>query len=139
LPAIIAQSKPGDRIPIEVWRQGGSVQVTAQLANAGEKVAKADSGSDKSAQGGKLGLSLRLLQPDEARQAGITGGGLVVEDVSGAAERAGVQPGDVVLAVNGTPARSIDQVRAVVAKADKSVALLLQRGEEKIFVPVRIG
>jgi serine protease Do len=139
LPAIIAQSKPGDRIPIEVWRQGGSVQVTAHLANAGEKVAKADSDSDQSAQGGKLGLSLRPLQPDEARQAGITGGGLVVEDVSGPAKRAGVQPGDVVLAVNGTPAKSIEQVRAVVAKADKSVALLVQRGEDKIFVPVRIG
>jgi serine protease Do len=139
LPAIIAQSKPGDRIPLEVWRQGGSVQLAAQLANASEKVAKADSGSDKSAQGGKLGLSLRPLQPDEARQAGITGGGLVVEDVSGPAERAGVQPGDVVLAVNGTPARSIEQVREVVAKANKSVALLVQRGEDKIFVPVRIG
>jgi serine protease Do len=139
LPAIIAQSKPGDRIPLEVWRQGGNVQLTAQLANADEKVAKADSGSDKSAQGGKLGLSLRPLQPDEARQAGISGGGLLVEDVSGAAERAGVQPGDVVLAVNGTPAKSIEQVRAVVAKADKSVALLVQRGEDKIFVPVRIG
>ena len=115
------------------------MQLTAQLANASEKVAKADPAPDKSAQGGKLGLALRPLQPDEARQAGIHGGGLVVEDVSGAAQRAGVQPGDVVLAVNGTPAKSIEQVRAAVAKADKSVALLMQRGEDKIFVPVRIG
>jgi serine protease Do len=137
LPAIISQAAPGDRIPLEVWRQGGSVQLTAKLANATEKVAKADS-SDRSGQGGKLGLSLRPLEPDEARQAGLSGG-LVVQDVTGAAERAGLQPGDVVLSVNGTPARTIDQVRAVVAKADKSVALLVQRGEEKIFVPVRIG
>jgi serine protease Do len=140
LPAIIGMSKPGERVQLEVWRQGGKQQITAQLGSATDKVAKADkSPSDKAAAGGKLGLALRPLQPQEAQQAGISGGGLVVEDVSGAAERAGVQPGDVVLAVNGTPARSIDQVRSVVAKADKSVALLIQRGEEKIFVPVRIG
>jgi len=138
LPAVIAQSKPGDRIPLEIWRQGGNVELTAQLANANEKVAKADSGSDKASQGGKLGLALRPLEPDEARQAGLSGG-LVVQDVSGPAERAGVQPGDVVLAVNGTPARSIEQVRSLVAKAHKSVALLVQRGDNKIFVPVRIG
>jgi serine protease Do len=137
LPAIISQAAPGDRIPLEVWRQGSGMQLTAQLANATEKVAKADQ-SEKSGQGGKLGLSLRPLDPDEARQAGLSGG-LVVQDVTGAAERAGLQPGDVVLSVNGTPAKSVEQVRAVVAKADKSVALLVQRGEDKIFVPVRIG
>ncbi len=138
LPAVISQSRPGERVPLEVWRQGSRVQLSATLANASDKVAKADThSSDKSAQG-KLGLSLRPLDPDEARQAGLSSG-LVVQDVSGAAERAGVQPGDVVLAVNGTPAKSVEQVRSVVAKADKSVALLVQRGEDKIFVPVRIG
>jgi serine protease Do len=138
LPAIIGMSKPGDRVQLDLWRQGGNVQVTAQLANASEKVAKADSNSDSASGGGKLGLALRPLDPDEARQAGVSGG-LVVQDVSGPAERAGVQPGDVVLAVNGTPAKSIEQVRSLVAKSDKSVALLVQRGDSKIFVPVRIG
>ena len=138
LPAIIGLSKPGDRVQLDVWRQGGNVQVTAQLANASDKVAKADSSSDAASGGGKLGLALRPLDPDEARQAGLSAG-LVVQDVSGPAERAGVRPGDVVLAVNGTPAKTIEQVRSVVAKADKSVALLVQRGDSKIFVPVRIG
>jgi serine protease Do len=139
LPAIIGMSRPGEKVQLDVWRQGSKQQLTAQLGGATEKVAKADKGSDTAAAGGKLGLALRPLQPQEAQQAGINGDGLVVEGVSGAAQRAGVQPGDVVLAVNGTPARNIEQVRSVVAKADKSVALLIQRGEEKIFVPVRIG
>jgi serine protease Do len=138
LPAVISQSKPGNRVPLEVWRQGSRVELTAQLASADDKVAKAESTAGKSEQGGKLGLALRPLDSDEARQAGFSGG-LVVQDVSGAAERAGIQPGDVVLAVNGTPAKSIEQVRSIVAKADKSVALLVQRGEEKIFVPIRLG
>jgi serine protease Do len=138
LPAIIGMDKPGDRVQLEVWRRGGKVNLTAQLASADDKVAKADTSSGQSAEGGKLGLALRPIDPQEMRETGIKGG-LVVEDVSGPAERAGVQAGDVVLAVNGTPAKSVDQVRAVVAKADKSVALLIQRGDEKIFVPVRIG
>ncbi|HWI81033.1 DegQ family serine endoprotease [Ramlibacter sp.] len=137
LPAIVGMARPGERVQLDVWRQGGKVQLTAQLAGATDKVAKADARADRTG-GGKLGLALRPLERDEARASGI-GAGLVVEDVSGAAERAGVQPGDVVLAVNGTPARNVEQVRSVVAKADKSVALLIQRGDEKIFVPVRIG
>jgi len=49
------------------------------------------------------------------------------------------QPGDVLLAINGTPVSSIEQVRSVVAGSAKSVALLVQRGRERIFVPVRLG
>ncbi len=137
LPAIVGQSMPGQRIQMEVWRQGRKVDVTAQLASASEKVAKSESSSE-AAGGGKLGLALRPLQDGEKRQAGVTDG-LVVEDVAGAAARAGVEVGDVLLAVNGTPAKSIEQVRSVIAKSDKSVALLIQRGEDKIFVPVRLG
>jgi serine protease Do len=65
---------------------------------------------------------------------------LLIEDAAGPSAQAGVQAGDVLLAINGTPAQSVEQVREVVAKAsNKSVALLIQRGEDKIFVPVRIG
>jgi serine protease Do len=138
LPAIVAQFAPGDSIQLDVWRQGRDVKLTARLAASSENVAQAPQSGSDAASGGKLGLALRPLQESEKRQAGI-GDGLLIENVSGAAERAGVQPGDVLLAVNGTPAKNLEQVRSAVAKADKSVALLIQRGEDKIFVPVRIG
>jgi serine protease Do len=138
LTAIVGLSRPGERVRMEVWRQGRTIQVTAQLASAAEQVARAGSRGAGGPGGGKLGLTLRPLQQEEKRQAGIATG-LLVEDVSGAAARAGVVPGDVVLAVNGTPATSVEQVRAAVAAAQRSVALLIQRGSEKIFVPVRIG
>ena len=86
----------------------------------------------------KLGLSLRPLEPIERRQSGIAAG-LLIEDASGAAEMAGIEPGDVLISVNGRPVTSVVQVREMVAKASKSVALLIQRGGEKIFIPVRIG
>ncbi|MBK0391895.1 DegQ family serine endoprotease [Ramlibacter algicola] len=136
LPALIGAAKPGDKVDLKVVRQGKAVDLAATLATSNEKVAKADDSGGAASQG-RLGLALRPLDRDEQQQVGAAG--LLVEDVTGAAARAGVQPGDVVLAVNGTPAKSIEQVRGVVAKSDKSVALLIQRGEDKIFVPVRLG
>ena len=65
--------------------------------------------------------------------------GLVVEDVGGAAARAGIQAGDVLLAINGKPVQSVEQVKGVIAGKPKSVALLVQRDGEKIFVPVKLG
>ena len=65
--------------------------------------------------------------------------GLLIVNVGGPAALAGVQTGDVLLAINGTPAKNIEQVREVVSKSDKSVALLIQRDGDKIFVPVRLG
>jgi serine protease Do len=137
LPAVIGIAAPGDTVRLDVWRQGRKEELSAKLASSSDKVSKADSQGDAAA-GGKLGLALRPLQDDEKRQSGINAG-LVVEGASGAAARAGVEAGDVVLAVNGTPATSVQQVRSAVEHSDKSVALLIQRGDDKIFVPVRIG
>jgi len=138
LPAVIGQQAPGKKVTLEVWRQGARQELQARLGDASDKpaqVAKADAGAGQ----GKLGLALRPLQPQEKREAGVDGG-LLIEDAAGPSAQAGVQAGDVLLAINGTPAQSLEQVREVVAKAtNKSVALLIQRGEDKIFVPVRIG
>jgi serine protease Do len=50
-----------------------------------------------------------------------------------------VQPGDVLLSVNGKAVTSVQQVRDVMKGSSKSVALLIQRGDDRIFIPVRIG
>ena len=63
----------------------------------------------------------------------------MIEDAGGAAANAGIQPGDVLLSVNGLAVNTVDQVRQVVDKSGKSVALLIQRGDERIFIPVRLG
>jgi serine protease Do len=138
LSAAVSASQPGQKSTLEVWRKGKPVTINATLGNANEKVAKADSAS-KPEGGGKLGLAVRPLQPQERKEAGIPNGGLIVEDVSGPAAAAGVEPGDVILSVNGTPVSSVEQMRSIVSKSNKSAALLVQRGEDKIFVPLRIG
>jgi serine protease Do len=137
LPAVIGSAAPGEKVTLEIWRQGKREELTAKLGDAGDKttkLAQTEGGVTK----GKLGLALRSLQPQEKRDAGLTNG-LLIEDAGGPAALAGVQAGDVLVAVNGTPIESVEQVRAIVAKADKSVALLIQRDGSKIFVPVRVG
>lgn len=137
LPALIGLAAPGDSVKLDIWRQGGPKELTARLANADEKTAKAEAKKDTPNQG-KLGLALRPLQPDERQEAGVDSG-LVVQQASGPAAMAGVQAGDVLISINGTPVKNIDQVRAAVAKSEKSVALLILRGDSKIFVPVNLG
>ncbi|AVR98066.1 DegQ family serine endoprotease [Pseudoduganella armeniaca] len=137
LPALVALAKPGDPVTLDVWRQGKAVTLTGKLGNAN---ARAVASVDERAPADKLrlGLALRPLDPLERRQTGLPAG-LVIEDAGGAAASAGVQPGDVLLSVNGRTVTSVEQVRDVVARADRSVALLIQRGEERIFIPVRLG
>ncbi len=139
LPAMLSMAKPGDKVALDVWREGRIVRIDARLGNADDKAQPAEREAVASADGSaKLGLGLRPLDPNERRQSGIATG-LLIEESNGAALSAGVQPGDVLLSVNGRPVNTVDQVRDVVGKSSKSVALLIQRGADRIFIPVRIG
>ena len=137
LPAIIGMEAPGEKITLGIWRQGAAKELSARLGNAADKSTLTIGKSDADQQG-KLGLALRPLQPDESKEVGVSSG-LLVQQASGLAALAGVQAGDVLLSVNGTPVKSVEQVRALLAKSDKSVALLIMRGDSKIFVPINIG
>jgi serine protease Do len=125
-------------VNLGIWRDGQTMDIGAKLGDADDKaatVAKADPADTK----GRLGLALRSLEPQEQRQAGVKGG-LVVEGVQqGPAALAGVQKGDLLLAVNGSPVKDVAQVKEALAHAKKSLALLIQRDGDQIFVPVRLG
>jgi serine protease Do len=62
-----------------------------------------------------------------------------VEDADGAAASAGVQRGDVLLSINGKVVGTLADVREMLSKSAKSVALLVLRGNDRIFIPVRLG
>ena len=136
LPPIIANIRPGTSARLQIWRKGKTQDIDVKVGGAKEELVASDDG--KEASSGKLGLALRQLRPEERRR--LDGrNGLVVENVSGAAARAGIRPGDLVLSVNGEPVTSVEQLRGLVAKASKRVALLIQRGDATLFVPVDLG
>jgi serine protease Do len=137
LPPLVAQIKPGTQAKLDVWRAGKQDTLSVSVdAMKEEKTAKAEQASPEA--GGKLGLALRPLTPEERKEAGINQG-LVVQQVGGPAARAGIQPGDVITAVNGTPVKSVQDLRSAAAKAKEGIALLVRRGELSLFVPLELG
>jgi len=136
LPVQIASLAPGTTVNLEVWRNHGTREISVKLGAMEEKRTAANRNSHE--EGGKLGLAVRPLTPDEQRE-GHLKGGLVVERSSGPAADAGIQRGDVVLAANGSPVSSADELRGAVEKSKGHIALLIQRGDTRIFVPVRVG
>jgi serine protease Do len=136
LSSLIGLAAPGDKAKLKVWRDRSAREIDAKLGGADAQpteVAQADG----ALQPGQLGLAMRPLTREERRQSKIDQG-LVIENVGGPAEKAGIQPGDVLLAINGKAVDSVDQVKAVLQGKPKSVALLVQREGDKIFVPVRL-
>ena len=78
------------------------------------------------------------MNPSEQDQLD-TKGRLLVEDATGPALAAGVQPGDVVLGINGATVGSVAELKREVNRAGHSVALLVQRDNAQIYIPIDIG
>ena len=136
LPLLVANLKPDSTAQMEVWRKGAAKELTVKVAEM--KAAKtAEAKTDKPH--GQLGLAVRPLNPDEQKEAGVHGG-LLVEDASGPAAKAGIESGDIILALNGTPVKSAGELRSLVERSGKqTIALLVQRDDTKIFVPIDLG
>ena len=131
----VGLSRPGEKVTLEVWRDKKLETVVATLGASTDKLDVAKGGEASS--GEKLGLALRPLNRDEKGEVGSAG--LVVENADGAAAKAGVEQGDVLLAVNGKPVASVDDVKAILATKPKRVALLIWRDGSRIFFPVNLG
>ena len=138
LPRVIGEKRPGTRIRMEVWRDGRSRDVVATLDElTADTLASTSTPSQVESLNTSLGLSARALTEQEASQLRLRGG-LVVEGVDGPAARAGIQRGDVILALNNQPVTSVGEFRNLLKSAGKRFALLIQRGEARIFVPLRL-
>jgi S1-C subfamily serine protease len=62
----------------------------------------------------------------------------MVDEVHGPAASAGIQPGDIVLSLNGTLVESQEQAAALEAKAGKEIAVLIQRSNARSFASVEL-
>lgn len=132
----VAGLAPGTKAILAIWRGHGRHDLEVRVGEAKDEAVAATPRHEE--RQGRLGLAVHPLTPDERQESGLRDG-LVVEDVQGPAARAGIRPGDVVLALNGTRVESAEQLRSLVAKAGDHVALLVARGSARIFVPVDLG
>ena len=86
---------------------------------------------------GKLGVAVRPLTPEEKKDGGKSG--VVVERSAGAAAKAGVQAGDLIVGVGAAKVSTPEELKSLVDKSGKTVALLIERQGRQIYVPVKIG
>ena len=138
LPAVIAGIKPGTEATLAIWRDKSQRKIrikVGELEDEPEVAARLPAGD---ADTGKLGLVVRPLSGGERLQL-RTQGRLVVEVSEGPAADAGVEPGDVLLAVNGVAVESVAEFRNFISEASRAVALLIQRGNAQIYIPVRVA
>lgn len=139
LPRLIGETKPGQTVTVQIIRGGERREMRIGIAELpAERVADAEPAAAPNSPTGRLGLAVRPLTPEEKRS--IDGpGGVVVEQVSGPAARAGIRAGDVIIALNNRPIESVDQLKQLASQSRDRAALLIQREGARLFVPLRLS
>jgi serine protease Do len=91
---------------------------------------------------GWLGVVIQELTPPVAQALNIDHGVIVLKVLPGSpAQQAGLQPGDIILAVNGKPITDATQLQFEIMKTPpgKEVKLTVLRGDKKLEIPVKVG
>ena len=139
----IASTAPGTKVTMTIWRKGSTrdIVVTVGETPAESKAIKASEkkkDDKKEAKPNKIGLTTSDLEADDKKELKVEFG-VLVNDAEGAAGRAGIQAGDVVLAFNTIDIKSTAQLNELAAKATaKSVALLIKREGTTRYVVVKL-
>ena len=142
LPRIVGSTRPGAKVTMQIWRNKGSRDVQVVVAEMMD-----DRAARQSRRGGKppatlpsqYGLSLSDLSDAQKSELKVSGG-VLVENVQGAGQRAGVRRGDVILAINNQDVKSVEQFNQMMAQFDKGriIALLVRRGANSLYIPFRV-
>jgi serine protease Do len=151
----VASTPPGGKVTLTLLRDGKRQEVAVTVGQRPDEEAlargevpeegegPAAAAAPEAAKGPRLGVRLQAVTPDLARELKLEGeGGVLVAEVQadGAAAKAGLQRGDVILEVNRQAVSKPDQVAPIVAKAKPGavVVLRVKRGGAALFLPVRL-
>ena len=134
LPVLVSTLAPGSDLTLKVIRDGKDVTVNVKVGKD-ESDSATNANKKASDNASRLGVSVRSLTAEESDSVGTTG--LLVTSVNGAARKAGIQRGDIIISANGKEVKKPSDLGAVISKA-KSLRLLIQRGQGRIFIPVKL-
>lgn len=139
LPRMVGMTKPGVKVPVQVWRRGAMKEISVVLGELPTDEVVAQDGQDNRAYS-RGGLALSNLTPEQRRALKIDHG-LLVEETTGDAARAGIRTGDIILAVNNTTMRTVEDFRKIIATIPKgkSAAILVRRGDGSLYIPLKIS
>ncbi|AJY12048.1 DegQ family serine endoprotease [Burkholderia dolosa] len=142
LPRMVGDTKPGTKATVTVWRKGQArdlpITIAETPADTTAKAGQRKNVPQKPRQNNSLGLTVSDIPADQMKSLKLKNG-VQIDGVEGPAARAGLQRGDIVLRVGDTDITSAKQFAEVTAQLDpqKAVAVLVRRGDNTQFVPVR--
>ena len=143
LPRLVGNVKPGTRSVVTVFRRGNTREFTVVVAEieAEKPVRKASGPEPKPPAAGPaqvLGLAVSDITDAQKKELKIKGG-VKVDTAEGAAARAGLREGDVIIAIGNVEITNAKEFETAVVKLDKSKAVnvLLRRGELAQYVLIR--
>jgi len=141
LPRLVGMVKPGEKVQLQVFHDGKYKDVTADVVDFGpETPPTLTEAAPDAAANTKATLGLKVVDLSDAERGRLhVKSGVRVDGVEGAAARAGVQEGDVILSIGNVPVTSARQFAATVAKLDKtkSIAVLVRRGDSANYLVIR--
>ena len=144
LPRIVAATKPGSKVAVDLWRKGATKQVFVTVAEIPEelKAVKADKNTpNETAETiARLGITARELSQMQQQELQVNGG-LLVEKITGSTARsAGLHQGDVLLAIGNLSLNSFAQLNEFLNQVPpgKNVALLVKRGDNATYMAVKL-
>ncbi|WP_132098722.1 DegQ family serine endoprotease [Gulbenkiania mobilis] len=142
LPIMIGAFQPGAKVRLGVWRKGQEKDITVTLGElSGDPTPQPQQEqpqtSPQSYQFGRLGLTVAELTPAQRNELGIKGG-LMVQKAQGVAARSGLMHGDVIVGLNQTEITTVASFEKALASANGSIALLIRRMDNTLFVPLQI-
>ncbi len=141
LPRIVGTTRPGSKVTIQIWRNKAAREVQLVVAELQDDRAMRQSrrSGKPPATASQYGMTLADLTEAQRKELKVEGG-VLVGDVQGAATRAGIRRGDVILAVNNHDVKSVDQFKELMSQFEKGriVALLVRRGGNALYIPFRV-
>jgi serine protease Do len=142
LPRLIGNIKPGSKSTLQVFRRGANkdIAVTVGEFEADKPVRRAASEPSPAPQSAKTALGLTVSDLGDAQKKELRlRGGVRVDAVDGAAARAGMREGDVILSIDNAEVADSKQFAAAAAKADKGkpISVLVRRGDWTNYVIIR--
>ncbi len=135
LPRMVGATKPGTPATLTIWRKGAMKELSVTVGEMkDETVAQAP----EEKQVNRAGMVVGKLSNEQKKQLKITSG-VLVEEASGAASRAGIRAGDIILAVNNHEVHSAEDLSRLLNEPKrKSAAVLVKRGDNAHYVSLRL-
>jgi serine protease Do len=141
LPRLIGSAKPGTKSTLQLFRRGQTREVAVTVAEfEPDRPRRSAQAEPQPAPQPKTAIGLAVSDLTEAQKKELKlRGGVRVESVEGAAARAGLREGDVIVTVDNLEVSDAKQFNAQVAKLDKTkpVSVMVRRGEWTNYVVIR--